>query len=38
MGILITDVEPKSKAERSGFLAGDIIIQIEDVEIKIIQI
>src|SRR5574344_80438 len=34
MGILITDVEPKSKAERSGFLAGDIIIQIEDVEIK----
>lgn len=34
MGILITDVEPKSKAERAGFLAGDIIIQIEDIEIK----
>ncbi|AXK48189.1 serine protease [Aliarcobacter trophiarum LMG 25534] len=34
MGILITDVEPKSKAEKIGFQAGDIIIQIEDVEIK----
>src|SRR5574344_2043831 len=30
MGILITDVEPKSKAERSGFLAGDIIININE--------
>lgn len=34
MGILITDVEPKSKAEKVGFQAGDIIIQIEDVEVK----
>jgi len=33
-GILITDVEPKSKAEKVGFQAGDIIIQIEDIEIK----
>ncbi len=33
-GILISDVEPKSKAEKAGFQAGDIIIQIEDVEIK----
>lgn len=33
-GILITDVEPKSKAEKAGFQAGDIIVQIEDVEIK----
>jgi len=30
----VTDVEPKSKAEKSGFLAGDIIVQIEDIEIK----
>lgn len=33
-GILISDVEPKSKAEKAGFQAGDVIIQIEDVEIK----
>ena len=33
-GILISDVEVKSKAEKAGFQAGDIIIQIEDVEIK----
>ena len=33
-GILITDVEPKSKAEKTGFQPGDIIIQIEDVEVK----
>ncbi|UTJ06312.1 Do family serine endopeptidase [Arcobacter roscoffensis] len=33
-GILISDVEPKSKAEKTGFQAGDIIIQIEDIEIK----
>ena len=33
-GIFISDVEPKSKAENLGFQAGDIIIQIEDVEIK----
>ena len=33
-GILISDVEPKSNAEKVGFQAGDIIVQIEDVEIK----
>ncbi len=33
-GILIKNVEPKSKAERRGFQAGDIIIQIEDIEIN----
>ena len=33
-GILISDVEPKSKAEKSGFQAGDVIIQIEDIEVK----
>lgn len=33
-GILITDVEPKSKAEKVGFQAGDILLQIEDVEIR----
>lgn len=33
-GILITSVEPKSKAEKRGFQAGDIIIQIEDIEIN----
>ena len=33
-GILISDVEPKSKAEKAGFQAGDVIIQIEDIEIK----
>ena len=33
-GVLISDVEPKSQAEKSGFQSGDVIIQIEDVEIK----
>lgn len=33
-GVLISEVEVKSKAEKAGFQAGDIIIQIEDVEIK----
>lgn len=33
-GVLISDVEPKSKAEKAGFEAGDVIIQIEDAEIK----
>ena len=36
-GVLISDVEPKSKAEKAGFQAGDIIIQIEDLEIKNFQ-
>lgn len=33
-GLLISDVEPKSKAEKAGFQAGDVIVQIEDIEIK----
>lgn len=33
-GVMIKDVEPKSAAERVGFQAGDVIIQIEDVEIR----
>ncbi|RXK14945.1 serine protease [Malaciobacter mytili LMG 24559] len=33
-GVLITEVEPKSKAEKVGFQPGDVIIQIEDIEIK----
>ena len=33
-GILISDVELKSKAEKAGFQAGDIIVQIEDLEVK----
>ena len=32
-GVLIRSVEPKSRAEKVGFQAGDIIIQIEDIEI-----
>ena len=36
-GVLISDVEPKSKAEKVGFQPGDIIIQIEDLEIKNFQ-
>tara|TARA_B100001063_G_scaffold227022_1_gene237076 strand:+ start:474 stop:1892 length:1419 start_codon:yes stop_codon:yes gene_type:complete len=36
-GLLISDVEPKSKAEKVGFQAGDIIIQIEEIEIKNFQ-
>ncbi len=34
-GILISDVAPKSKdRKKTGFQSGDIIIQIEDIEIK----
>ena len=36
-GVLISDVEPKSKAEKVGFQPGDIIIQIEDIEINNFQ-
>ena len=32
-GVLIKSVETKSKAEKVGFQAGDVIIQIEDIEI-----
>lgn len=33
-GVLITNVKPKSKSEKVGFQAGDVIIQIEDLEIN----
>ena len=33
-GVLITAVEPNSEAEKVGFQPGDVIIQIEDLEIK----
>lgn len=33
-GILITDVKPKSKSEKAGFQAGDVIIQAEDTKIE----
>lgn len=33
-GVMIKDVEPKSSAEKVGFQAGDVIVQIEDIEIK----
>jgi len=32
-GVLIDDVKAGSKAEKVGFLAGDVIIQIEDIEV-----
>ncbi len=33
-GVLIVGVEPNSRAEKVGFQPGDVIIQIEDIEIK----
>ena len=33
-GVLITDVEAGSKAEKVGFQAGDIIIQVENIEVE----
>jgi serine protease Do len=33
VGVLVVDVEPNSKSEKVGFQAGDVIIQIEDIEI-----
>ncbi len=36
-GVLIEDIKPMSKAERVGFQAGDVIIQIEDDPIASIQ-
>lgn len=37
IGVLITKVKTKSKASKVGFHTGDVIIQIEDIEIKNIQ-
>ena len=36
-GVLIKDVKPNSKAEEVGLQAGDVIIQIEDSNIKDIK-
>ena len=33
-GVLITAVEPDSEAEKVGFQPGDVIIQIEEIEVK----
>ena len=33
-GVLVTDVEPNSSAEKAGIQAGDVIVQIEDIEVK----
>merc|ERR1711941_140032 len=33
-GVLIVNGEPNSNAEKVGFQPGDVIIQIEDIEIK----
>ena len=33
-GVLVTNVEPTSKAEKEGFQPGDVIIQIEEIEVK----
>jgi len=33
-GVLIVDVKPNSKAEKAGFQPGDVIIQIEDIQIR----
>ena len=36
-GVLVENVAPKSKAEKVGFQAGDVIIQVEDIEITNLQ-
>ena len=33
-GVLVTDVEPGSKGEKIGFLPGDVIIQVESIEVE----
>ncbi len=33
-GVIVTEVKPESPADKAGFMAGDIIIQIEDTMIK----
>ena len=37
VGVLVTNVKPKSQAEKVGFQAGDVIIQIEDININKFQ-
>ncbi len=36
-GLLVTEVEPDSKAEKAGFKRGDIIEAVEDIDIKNIE-
>lgn len=36
-GVLVENVAPKSKAEKVGFQAGDVIIQVEDIEVTSLQ-
>ncbi|MFA7083188.1 MAG: Do family serine endopeptidase [Arcobacteraceae bacterium] len=36
-GVMIKDVEPKGVAEKVGFQPGDVILQIEDIEIKTLK-
>ena len=33
-GVIVSEVKPESKADKAGFMPGDIIIQIEDTMIK----
>lgn len=35
--VVVSSVEPSSKAQKIGFEKGDVIIQIEDFEIKTLQ-
>lgn len=37
IGVVIEAIKPKSEAEKVGFQAGDVIIQIEDIEITNLQ-
>lgn len=36
-GVMIKDVQPKGVAEKVGFQPGDVILQIEDIEIKTLK-
>jgi len=36
-GVLVTDVKPSSKAEKLGFQPGDVIIQVEGMEIETVE-
>lgn len=36
-GVIVSEVKPESKADKAGFMPGDIIIQIEDTMIKSVK-
>jgi len=36
-GVLVTDVKPSSKAEKLGFQPGDVIVQVEGMEIETLE-